>query len=110
LNRLALPRCNLGRVQFVLGRQLGDRLLALIASRATLALNSAENRLRVLMVIRPLYRRIHPTGLSQEAGPPLPSRLMLRSRMLDQRSCPTMALSITRENLRGDVVGKQAAS
>jgi hypothetical protein len=36
-----------------------------------LALNSAENRLRVLMVIRPLYRRIHPTGLSQEAGPPL---------------------------------------
>ena len=29
LNRLALPRCNLGRVQFVLGRQLGDRLLAL---------------------------------------------------------------------------------
>ena len=35
LNRLALPRCNLGRVQFVLGRQLGDRLLALIASSAT---------------------------------------------------------------------------
>jgi uncharacterized protein involved in response to NO len=25
----------------------------------------------VLMVIRPLYRRIHLTGLSQEAGPPL---------------------------------------
>jgi len=36
-----------------------------------LALNSAENRLRVLMVIRPLYRRIHLTKLSQEAGPPL---------------------------------------
>jgi hypothetical protein len=43
----------------------------LIASSATLALNSAENRLRVLMVIRPPYRRIHLTGLSQEAGPPL---------------------------------------
>jgi len=55
LNRLALPRCNLGRVQFVLGRELGD-------SSATLALNSAENRLRVLMVIRPPYRRIRLTG------------------------------------------------
>jgi hypothetical protein len=71
LNRLALPRCNLGRVQFVLGRQLATVSWPLIASSATLALNSAENRLRVLMVIRPLYRRIHLTGLSQEAGPPL---------------------------------------
>ncbi|HUE10124.1 MAG TPA: hypothetical protein VMQ54_04270, partial [Steroidobacteraceae bacterium] len=43
----------------------------LIASRATLALNSAENRLRVLMVGRPLHRRIHLSSLSQEVGPPL---------------------------------------
>jgi len=63
-NRLALPRCNFGQVQFVLGRQLGDRLLALDRSSATLALNSAENRLSVLMVIRPPYRRIHLTGVS----------------------------------------------
>ena len=28
LDRLALSRCNLRRVQFVLGRQLGDRLVA----------------------------------------------------------------------------------
>src|SRR5271169_6131260 len=28
LDCLALPRCNLGRAQFVLGRQLGDRLVA----------------------------------------------------------------------------------
>jgi hypothetical protein len=38
-------------------------------------LNSAENRLRVLMVIRPPYRRIHLTGLSQEAGTPLRARM-----------------------------------
>src|SRR5579862_721183 len=29
LDRLALPRCNLGRVQFVLARQIGHRLMAL---------------------------------------------------------------------------------
>jgi len=34
-------------------------------------LNSAENRLRVLMVVRPLHRRIHLSRLSQEVGPPL---------------------------------------
>jgi hypothetical protein len=34
-------------------------------------LNSAENRLRVLMVGRPLHRRIHLSPLSQEVGPPL---------------------------------------
>jgi hypothetical protein len=43
----------------------------LIASSATLALNSAENRLRVLMVDRPLPRQIHLNRLSQETGPPL---------------------------------------
>src|ERR1039457_3024287 len=43
----------------------------LIASSATLALNSAENRLRVLMVDRPLRRQIHLNRLSQEVGPPL---------------------------------------
>jgi hypothetical protein len=36
-----------------------------------LALNSAENRLRVLMVGRPLNRRTHLSRLSQEVGPPL---------------------------------------
>src|SRR5271169_4098421 len=43
----------------------------LIASNATLALNSAENRLRVLMIVHPLHRRIHLSPLSQEVGPPL---------------------------------------
>src|SRR2546422_1758061 len=42
-----------------------------IASSATLALNSPENRLRVLMVDRPSHRRIHLSRLSQEVGPPL---------------------------------------
>src|SRR5260221_10232868 len=42
-----------------------------IASSATLALNSPENRLRVLMMDRPLHRRIHLSWLSQEVGPPL---------------------------------------
>jgi hypothetical protein len=37
-------------------------------------LNSPENRLRVLMVDRPLHPRIHLSRLSQEAGPPLGSR------------------------------------
>ena len=41
------------------------------ATRATLVLNSAENRLRVLMVDRPLRRQIHLNRLSQEVGPPL---------------------------------------
>src|SRR3989304_1231312 len=41
-----------------------------IASSATLALNSPENRLRVLMVDRPLHRRIHLNRLSQKVGPP----------------------------------------
>jgi hypothetical protein len=36
-----------------------------------LALNSPENRLRVLMMDRPLHRRIHLSWLSQEVGPPL---------------------------------------
>jgi hypothetical protein len=34
-------------------------------------LNSPENRLRVLMMDRPLHRRIHLSWLSQEVGPPL---------------------------------------
>jgi len=46
-------------------------------------LNSAENRLRVLMVVRPLHQRIHLSRLSQEVGPPLSAlavlRLMIRS-------------------------------
>src|SRR5271169_7126090 len=46
----------------------------LIASSATLALNSAENRLRVLMVGHPSHQRIHLSRLCQEVGPPL-SRL-----------------------------------
>src|SRR5215207_2095689 len=43
----------------------------LSASSATFALNSAENLLRVLMMDRPLHRRIHLSRLSQEVGPPL---------------------------------------
>jgi len=43
----------------------------LIASSATLALNSAENRLRVLMVDHPPRRRIHLSRLCQDVGPPL---------------------------------------
>src|SRR3984885_15678725 len=43
----------------------------LIASSATLALNSAENRLRVLMVVRPLHQQTHLSRLSHEVGPPL---------------------------------------
>jgi hypothetical protein len=59
-------------------------------------LNSAENRLRVLMVIRPLYRRIHLTGLSQEAGPPLkPLRTSLTCWQRDgvTLSCPAGVLA-----------------
>src|SRR3954468_11462327 len=43
----------------------------LIASSATFALNSPENRLRVLMVDYPLHSRIHLNRLSQDTGPPL---------------------------------------
>src|SRR4029079_12327755 len=43
----------------------------LIASSATLALNSAENRLRVLMVDRPLHRRIHRSRLVPQVVPTL---------------------------------------
>ena len=71
LHRLALPRCNLRRMQLVPGRQLATVSWPLIASSATLALNSAENRLRVLMVVHPLHRQIHLSPLSQEVGPPL---------------------------------------
>src|SRR5258708_28337429 len=49
----------------------GTVLLAWIASSASLPLNSPENRLRVLMMDRPLHRRIHLSWLSQEVGPPL---------------------------------------
>jgi hypothetical protein len=38
------------------------------ASCAALALNSAENRLRFLMVIRPLHRRIHLGRLVSRSG------------------------------------------
>jgi hypothetical protein len=38
-------------------------------SRSTTS--SDENRLRVLMMDRPLHRRIHLNRLSQEVGPPL---------------------------------------
>src|SRR5271170_5880958 len=54
-----------------LGVKLGDLASSatvswpLMASSATLALNSAENRLRVLMVVRPLHLRIHLSRLSQ---------------------------------------------
>src|SRR5205807_10539681 len=51
----------------------------LIASSATFALNSAENRLRVLMVDYPLHSRIHLNRLSQETGPPLLARNSLGS-------------------------------
>jgi hypothetical protein len=71
LDRLTLPGSNLGRVQFVLARQLRDRLVALDRLKRHLALNSAENRLRVLMMVRPLHRRIYLNRLSQEVGPPL---------------------------------------
>jgi hypothetical protein len=50
LDRLSLPSCNLGWMQFVLGRQLRNRLVALDRLKRDFALNSAENRLRVLMV------------------------------------------------------------
>ena len=65
LDRLSLPSCNLGWMQFVLGRQLRNSW-PLIASSATFALNSAENRLRVLMVDCPLHSRIHLNRLSQD--------------------------------------------
>ena len=53
LHRFPLRRRYLRRMKFVLDRQLRDRPLPLIASSATLALNSDENRLRVLMVDHP---------------------------------------------------------
>src|SRR6185437_4636689 len=56
----------------------------LIASSATLALNSAENRLRVLMVDHPLHRRIHLSRLCQEVGPPLGADAMNLSKMFKE--------------------------
>ena len=47
---------------------------SLHACRSTLedpTLNSAENRLRVLIVDHPSHRRIHLSRLCQELGPPL---------------------------------------
>jgi hypothetical protein len=41
-----------------------------MASSATLALNSAVNRLRVLMVDHPLRQQIHLNRLSHKPGPP----------------------------------------
>jgi hypothetical protein len=53
-----------------------------------LALNSAENRLRVLMVVRPLHQRIHLSRLSQEVDHLCP-RPFLRFRrvVFAQRVC-----------------------
>jgi hypothetical protein len=72
LHRLALPGCNLRRMQLGLVASSATVSWPLIASTATLALNSAENRLRVLMAVRPLHQRTHLSRLSQEVGPPLP--------------------------------------
>ena len=71
LDRLALPRAIWVGCSSCLVASSATVSWPLIASSATLALNSAENRLRVLMVVRPLHRRIHLSRLSQEAGPPL---------------------------------------
>jgi hypothetical protein len=67
----AVPLKGLVKRWLVLGRQLGDRLVTLDRLKLHLTLNSAENRLRVPMVIRPLHRRIHLSRLSHEGGPPL---------------------------------------
>jgi hypothetical protein len=62
LNRLALPRCNLGRVQFVLGRQLGDRLLALDRLKRHLGFELSRESSPRPHGDPSLYRRIHLTG------------------------------------------------
>jgi hypothetical protein len=64
LDRLPLPLRDQVRMKLMSCRQLGDRPLTWIASSATFALNSAVNRLRVLMVDRPSHRRIHLSCLS----------------------------------------------
>src|SRR5690606_38224893 len=50
-----------------------------MASSATLALNSAVNRLRVFMLDRPFHRAIHLMPLSQKPAPPLSRRRPCRS-------------------------------
>lgn len=49
------------------------RWSSLIASSATLALNSAENRLRVFMLDRPSHRAIHLMPCLRNRAPPQPS-------------------------------------
>src|SRR5215203_1686633 len=78
LDRLSLPGGDLGGMQTVLGRQLRNRRVALECLKRHLRLNSAENLLRVLMMDRPLHRRIHLSRLSQEVGPPLSWPRVLR--------------------------------
>jgi len=46
------------------------RLVGMVASSATLALNSAENRLRVFIVNRLSHQSIHLKPLSQKPEPP----------------------------------------
>jgi hypothetical protein len=53
-----------------------------------LALNSVENRLRVLMMARPLHRRIHLNRLSQDVGPPLSSSDIIISPLYHNDSSP----------------------
>lgn len=68
---LALPGRDLRRVQFVPGRQLRNRLVALDRLKCHLGLELSRKPLRVLMMVRPLYRRTHLSRLCQEVGPPL---------------------------------------
>ncbi len=64
LHRLTLPGSNLVGCSSCLLASSATVSWPLIASSATLALNSAENRLRVLIMVRPLDRRIHLNRLS----------------------------------------------
>ncbi len=62
-------------MHLVPGRQLGNCLLALNRLKRNTALNSAENRLLVLIVDHPLHRKIHLRPLYVFGNPPYGMKL-----------------------------------
>jgi hypothetical protein len=70
-----------------------------IASSATLALNSAVNRLRVLMVDDPLRQQIHLNRLFQKPGPPQLERLARLLCGTIKRPLPRLRLAMIERRL-----------
>jgi hypothetical protein len=71
-------------------------------------LNSAENRLRVLMVDHPLHPRIHLSRLCQEVGPPLGIDLRRMCRPQERRE--SLCLFVPRNSGRAEYPGGHCAT